>query len=231
MCLPAFYYFLGSASAQKAAQSTEDYPFTVAQTYSQFSDLSTLTLACRKLFDHAGKLPLTGANFGRTSDQVLVKHAEHWAARCSTDVDATLLALTFLRRFFAEYSKTDSLLLKSDGYLHKRIGLLKQHADRAAAHLSLEDYALDIEDLAHFTASVVIAAEVIRSFDIPWLSSNYFNDLDNAAYEAATRAFPQIVKFRLFGNMHIHRQARFYWMNQELESIKDYFDRLQFAHG
>jgi len=159
MCLPAFYYFLGSASAHESAKSTDDYPFKIAQTYSEFSDLSTLTLVCRKIFDHATKPDLTGANFGKLPDHVLLQHAKYWAKYSEKSTDECLSALVFLRKFFSEYSKSDSVLLKKDGWLHKRIGLLKQHADRAAAHLSLEDYSLDILDIAHFTASVTVVGK------------------------------------------------------------------------
>jgi hypothetical protein len=231
MCLPAFYYFLGSASAHESAKTTDDYPLKIAQTYSEFADLNTLTLACRKMFDHAAKPDLTGANFGKTSDQVLLEHAKHWAKYSNKSADDCLAALTFLRKFFAEYSKSDTMLLKKDGWLHKRIGLLKQHADRAAAHLSLEDYSLDILDIAHFTASVAIAGEIVRSFDNPWAGEKYFNVVDHGAHEAARRIFPQITEFRLFGTMQVHQQARFYWKHQEHESIQSYFDQLQWALG
>lgn len=231
MCLPAFYYFLGSASAHEAAKATDDCAFKIAQTYSEFSDLNTLTLACRKMFDHADKPDLTGANFGKLSDQVLLEHAKHWAKYSEKDTNECLSALIFLRKFFAEYSKSDTVLLQKDGWLHKRIGLLKQHADRAAAHLSIEDYSLDILDLAHFTASVVIAGEIVRSFDDPRAGEKYFNEIDRGAYEAAKRVFPQITEFRLFGGIQVHRQARFYWKNQDSESIPSYFDQLQWALG
>ncbi|MBD7923488.1 hypothetical protein [Xanthomonas bonasiae] len=231
MCVPAFYYFLGSASAHETAQTTSDYPFKIAQTYSEFSDLNTLTLACRKIFDHAAKPDLTGANFGKLSDQVLFEHAKHWAKYSEKNADECLSALVFLRTFFAEYSKSDSVLLKKSGWLHKRIGLLKQHADRAAAHLSLEDYAFDIIDLAHFTASVTIVGEIVRSFDKPEAGEEYFNEIDEGSHAAAKRIFPQIADFRLFGHMQVHRQARFYWRHQEHESIQSYFDQLQWTLG
>lgn len=231
MCLPAFYYFLGSASAREAAKTTDDYPFKVAQTYSEFSDLNTLTLACRKIFDHATKADLTGANFGKLPDGVLQEHAEYWSKVSGESIDDCLQALIFLRRFFSEYSKTDTDLLKTDGWLHKRIGLLKQHADRAAAHLSLEDYSLDILDLAHFTAAVAVVGEIVRSFDDQALGSDYFNQIERASYEAAKRLFPQIPKFQLFGNMQVQQQARFYWKHHELESVQSYFDQLQWALG
>lgn len=231
MCIPAFYYFLGAASANEAAKTTDDFPFKVAQCYSEFSDLNTLTLACRKVFDHATKPDLTGANFGKLSDAVLQEHATYWSKISAESVDNCLHALTFLRRFFLEYSKTDTDLLTADGWLHKRIGLIKQHADRAAAHLSLEDYALDIRDLAHFTAAIAVVGEIVRSFDNSRLSSDYFNQIERGSYEAAKRLFPQIPKFKLFGNMQLHQQARFYWKHQEIVSIQSYFDQLQWALG
>lgn len=230
MCLPAFYCFVGSASALKAAKVTEEYPFRIAQAYFEFSALNTLTLACRKIFDHESKPDLTGANFGRLSDSILSEHAEYWSKNSREDADECLEALVFLRKFFREYSKSDTALLKADGWLHKRVGLLKQHADRAAAHLSLEDYSLDILDIAHFTAAVTIAGEIVRSFDDPRLGEMYFNDIDSAAFEAAKKVFPEIPHFQLFGHMQVHQQARFYWKHQG-ESIESYFDGLQWALG
>ena len=117
------------------------------------------------------------------------------------------------------------------GWLHKRIGLLKQHADHAAAHISLDNYSLDINDLAHFTAAVVVVGEIVRSFDNPVLGPDYFNQLDKASYEAARRLFPQITKFQLFVHMQVHKQACFYWRHQELESVQSFFDQLQWALG
>lgn len=105
MCLPAFYYFLGAASAHEAARTTNDYAFKVAQAYSEFSDLNTLTLACRKIFDHATKTDLTGANFGKLPDTVLQEHAEYWSKISNESLDDCLHALVFLKRFFSEYSK------------------------------------------------------------------------------------------------------------------------------
>lgn len=231
MCLPAFYYFLGAASAYEAAKSSGDYAFKVAQSYSEFSDLNTLTLACRKIFDHATKTDLTGANFSKVSDRVLQGHAEYWSKDRGGSVDECLEALIFLRGFFSEYAKTDTALLKADGWLHKRIGLMKQHADRAAAHLTLEDYDLEIRDIAHVTAAVVVVGEIIRSFDNRALAPDYFNQLEQASYAMAKRVFPEIPKFQLFGHIQVHRQARIYWKYPRSESIQLLFDQLQFALG
>lgn len=231
LCLPAFYYFLGSASAHEEAKSSADYSFRVAQTYSKFSDLNTLSLNCRKIFDHASKPELTGGNFAKTSDATLAEHAEYWSRTSSRNADEALSALRFLRRFFSECSKTDTDLLQADSQLQKRIGLLKQHADRTAAHLSLEDYALNIEDLAHFTGACALIGEIIRSFDQPSLGPGYFNEVDAASYQAAQRMFPQIAKFQLFANMKLERQARVYWQSGEGYGIPMLLNQLHYALG
>ena len=231
LCLPAFYLFLGSARAREEAGSSPDYSFRIAQSYAEFSDLNTMTLACRKVFDHATSPDLTGANFAKLSDAVLLEHTIYWAKTSEESESDCLLALQFLRRFFAEYSKPHSILLNSEGFLHKRIGLLKQHADRAAAHLSLQDYSLDILDLTHFTAAIAIVGEIVRSFDNTPAGEDYFNTVDQASAEFARRIFPQMPNFRLFGNMKVRQQARFYWKHQNCETIQQYFDQLQWALG
>lgn len=231
LCLPAFYYFLGSASAREETKNSADYSFKVAQTYSEFSDLNTLSLNCRKIFDHAAKPELTGSNFAKVSDTTLAEHAEYWSKNSSRNADEALSALRFLRRFFSECSKTDTDLLQADSQLQKRIGLLKQHADRAAAHLSLEDYALNIVDLAHFTGACALIGEIIRSFDQPNLGPSYFNEVDAASYQAAKRMFPQIARFQLFANMKLERQARIYWQSGEDYGIPMLLNQLHYALG
>jgi hypothetical protein len=231
LCLPAFYLFLGSAAAREEARSSSDYPFKIAQSYAEFSDLNTITLACRKVFDHATSPDLTGANFGKLADPILREHAEYWAKTSGESESDSFLALQFLRRFFAEYARPHSTLLKADGFLHKRIGLLKQHADRAAAHLSLQDYSLDIVDIAHFTAAIVIVGEIVRTFDNTPAGVDYFNSVDQASADLARRIFPQAPDFRLFGHMKVQQQARFYWRHPDVETIQEYFDQLQWALG
>jgi len=231
LCLPAFYYFLGAASARDEARTSSDYPFKVAQSYSEFSDLNTLTLACRKIFDSSVKPDLTGANFAKTPDAILTEHAKYWSKDSSHSEEDALTALQFLRRFFAECSKTDTDLLQSNGLLQKRIGLLKQHANRAAAHLSLEDYALDIVDLAHFTAACTVVGEIIRSFDNPNLGPSYFNGLDTASYQTAKRVFPNIPKFQIFTSWDLEKQARLYWQWEEANGIHLLLNQIQHAIG
>jgi hypothetical protein len=231
LCIPAFYYFLGSASAHDAAKKSTDHAFKVAQSYSEFSDLNTLTLSCRKLFDNATKPDLTGANFSRTSDATLSQHAEYWAKSSGHPAEECFAALNFLRRFFSECSRSETELLRSDGQLQKRIGLLIQHANRTAAHLSLEDYSLDIIDLAHFTAACTVVGEIVRSFDNPNLGPNYFNNLDAASYKAAQRIFPQIAKFQMFTSWKIEQQARLYWQWGEDNGIHMLLNQIQHAIG
>lgn len=231
LCIPAFYYLLGSSSSHIKGEEAETYSFKVAQSYFSFSSLNTISLSCRKVFDHGKKPDLTGANFGKLSDQVLDEHAEYWSKRANRTKDECIRALIFLRTVFTKYSKNSNQLLKSNGYLHKRVGLLKQHADRSAAHLSLEDYSLDILDIAHFTGAIAIIGEIVRSFDNPWLGDKYFNEIDLAAFEGAKKIFPHIEEFKLFGHMKVHQQARYYWKYYQEELIQSYFDGLSSALG
>lgn len=231
MILPAFYYFLGTAHAIEDAKASDDFPFRVAQSYLEFSTLNSLSLSCRKVFDHAAKPDLTGGNFGRLSDAVLEEHARYWSERGGNTFDDAHRALVFLREFFREYARTDTDLLKAPGRLHKRVGLLKQHADRAAAHLSLQEYELELLDMVHVVAALVIVGEVIRSFDAPFMGSDYFNDVDAASRAAASRTFPSMPDFLLFGHMRIDQQARTYWRMYQYESIPRFFDQLEFALG
>lgn len=218
LCLPAYYYFLGAKSAHTAASTSSDYPFKIAQSYSQFSDLSTLTLSCRKIFDHAKGL--TGGSFSKLPDNTLEEHAEYWSKNASQNHSDAFEALKFLRQFFKECSKTDTDLLKSISPLQNRIGLLKQHADRAAAHLTLEDYSIDIIDLTHFTAACAIIGEIIRSFDAPGSGHNYFDELDKASYQAAKRIFPNIPKFQLFTHWKMQEQSKNYWQSGEYHGVQ-----------
>jgi hypothetical protein len=231
MSLSAFYYFLGTAQATEDAKASSDFPFRVAKSYLEFSSLNSLSLNCRKVFDHAAKPDLTGGNFGRLPDAVLEEHAHYWSEHGSNTFDDAHRALFFLREFFREYARTDNDLLKAPGRLHKRVGLLKQHADRAAAHLSLQEYELELLDIVHFVAALVIVGEVIRSFDAPSMGSDYFNNIDAASREAASRAFPSMPDFRLFGHMKVDQQARAHWRMFQFESIPRFFDQLEFALG
>lgn len=75
-CLPAFHQLLAASSAKD--QLKGNYPLAVSASYTEFSSLNTISLSCRKAFDHAAR-GLTGAKFAKTSDEVLKKHAEYWA--------------------------------------------------------------------------------------------------------------------------------------------------------
>ena len=231
MSLPAFYYFLGAKSTVENIDHNQNYELEVARSYSGFSDLNTVSLACRKIFDHSVSNDLTGANFGKTKDNIISEHARYWSDTSERSVEECEDALLFLREVFQEYAKTDQNLLIQKGDLAKRIGLLKQHADREAAHLSLENYSLDILDIAHFTAAIVICGEIIRSFDSPLLKDDYFDELDLTSYQVAKRVFPSIKDFRLFKTMEVSKQARSYWKLRKIEKASKCLDQLQWALG
>ncbi|MBI3915806.1 MAG: hypothetical protein HY322_02215 [Betaproteobacteria bacterium] len=210
LALPAFYLFHGANAHRDQACAVEGYPGVVLKHAIEFSASSTVALSCRKAFDH-GANGLTGANFAKNSDEMLERVAEYWSTRSSRRCEEALAALHLLRSIFRDCAKTDKALLSAAAPLGRRIGLLKQYADRSAAHLSMESYEFSIMDCVHVVAALTVIGEVIRSFDDPREQPTYFDSLDEASFIAARHLFPAIPNHRLFEDMKIEMQSRLCW--------------------
>ena len=222
--LPAFYLFLGASSHEEPACSIDGDAGVVFRHTIKFSSLNTITLSCRKIFDHARGL--TGANFSKNKDATLQNVAEYWANKSNNSLQDALQALKFLQSIFAESAKDESFLLDSTYLLCCRIGLLKQHANRFAAHLSLDDYEFDIFDCAHVVTAITIIGEVIRSFDEPKLGSTYFDELDKASLSMAKQLFPEMPDIRLFQDFEIGDQSYNYWKSNPEQGRQMIFQKL-----
>lgn len=220
--LPAFYLFLGANSQHSDVCSVSGYPGLVLKHAMRFSSINTITLCCRKAFDHAAN-GLTGAAFAKSSDETLCKVAEYWANSSARSAHEANSALALLR--------TSSRLLAGTTTLGKRIGLLKQHADRSAAHLTLENYEFSTLDCAHVVGALTLIGEIIRSFDDASAGSQYFDELDEAARAAARSLFPQLADIRLFGHMKIAEQARGCWKHDLKIGQHMLFEQLPYATG
>jgi hypothetical protein len=188
--------------------------------------LNTIALACRKAFDHGRGL--TGAAFGRISDLTLEKHAEHWARYSAQNKEDAYIALHFLRTFFAKCSKKPDALFKEGTTLGRRIGFVKQYADRSAAHLSLEYYEFDTLDIAHVVAALTLVGSIICSFD-NGAPPEYFNQIDEAAFDAAVALFPDTPRIRLFEHMKVEMQARLCWQWGEERGMHMLTEQLPYA--
>lgn len=206
--LSSFYLLIAADIEGRNECSIPGHAGKVLQSQIRFSSLNTVALACRKAFDHGGGL--TGAAFGRMPDAVLEKHAEYWSSRLGRTKEDAYRALSFLRTFFAKCSKKPDALFKDGTTLGRRIGFIKQYADRSAAHLSLEYYEFDTLDLAHVVAALAIVGSIICSFDNS-TPPEYFNQIDEAAFDAAVALFPNTSRIRLFERMNVANQARFCW--------------------
>jgi hypothetical protein len=224
----AFYSFVAAGADKNGSSAVQGYPGVVFQHYLLHTSFAALTLDCRKAFDH-GK-GMTGATFGRASDDCLGKHADFWATRPSVARDDAWAALTFLRTLFRLISRPRQELLSGDSMLEKRVGLIKYHADRSAAHLSLEDYAVHTLDLAHMVAALVFIGEIIRPFDEPWTDKSRFNDLDTAAAQASLALFPRAFSPSMFEHMDISVHARHCWQRPEW-GLRYITHQLPFATG
>lgn len=211
MALPAFYLFQGAKANGNHTGMIEGYPGVVLKHVIEFSSISTISLSCRKVFENKPN-GLTGANFAKNSDETLAGVAEYWSINSGRSVEEALSALYLLRAIFRDCAaKTDTDLLNAAAPLGRRIALLRQHANRSAAHLSLENYEFSTLDYAHVVAALTILGEVIRSFDNPQEQPTYFDTLDEASLSAASQLFPSTPDMRLFANIKIEMQARLCW--------------------
>lgn len=208
--LPVFYLFHGANTDGDHAGAIEGYPGVVLKHVLKLSAVDTVSLSCRKAFDHDAK-KLTGANFAQNSEETLKRVAAYWSKTSNRSLQDALAALVLLQWIFQDCAKTDTELFKAAAPLGRRIGLLKQHANRAAAHLTLETYEFSILDCAHVVAALTVIGEIIRSFDAPHTQPTYFDTLDEASLIAARQLFPTMPDRRLFQDLPIEAQSRFCW--------------------
>ena len=119
--------------------------------------------------------------------------------------------MDLLRSVFQDCAKHETRLLAASAPLGRRIALLKQYADHAAAHLSLDNYEFSTLDCGHVVAALTVIGEIVRSFDDPDSQATYFDTLDEGSLNAARQLFPATPDLRLFGNMQIEMQSRLCW--------------------
>ncbi len=230
LALPAFYLFLGARAEGDKICSIEGYPGVVLRHVMEFSSIGTVSLSCRKVFDHkAGGL--SGGYFAKCTDETLEKVAQYWSTNSRRPIHDSLAALVLLRTIFQDCAKTDTQLLTSSAPLGRRIGLLKQYANRAAAHLSLESYEFSILDCAHVVAALTVIGEIIRSFDNRQAQPTYFDDLDEASFSAAKQLFPATPDLRLFEHIKIEMQSRHCWQWGTERGRQMLLEQLPYAIG
>ena len=230
MALPAFYLFHGSRCIGDEGCSIKGYPGVVLRHALEFSSIGTVSLCCRKAFDHEAT-GLTGANFAKASDEILQRVADRWSMNSNRSPEEALAALDLLRSVFRDCARTDTALLGAEAPLSRRIGLLKQYANRSAAHLSLEDYEFSTLDCAHVVAALTVIGEIIRSFDDPHTQRNYFDKLDEASLTAAKQLFPATPDVRLFQRNEIETQSRLCWQWGVERGRQMLLEQLPYATG
>jgi hypothetical protein len=227
--LPAFYTHLG-AVALISDQQTRSYNDRVQVEYARFSALTTMSLACRAIFDDAPK-GLTAKSFAQAAPEVIEQVAVRWSRNAKTDVEEPRKALSLLRQLFTHCAHQPRTLLKMSSLLARRVGLLTYHADHEAAHISLESYLFDVADLVHVVAAIAVVGAIITDFDTVNKVEAYFDAIDQAAWEAAKSRFPQLPIGRLFNRFRIHDQGRLYWKVEELDGLNMLLNGLPAAIG
>ena len=230
MTLPAFYLFHGAKAEGDPSCAIKGYPSLVLKHSIEFSSICTVSLSCRKAFDHKAR-GLTGARFAKNSDQSLTDLAEYWAKKSNRPVDHALAALYLLRSVFLDCAKSETHLLTANIPLGHRIALLKQYVNRSAAHLSLDNYEFSTLDCVHVVAALTVIGEIIRSFDDPDSPATYFDTLDDASLKAARQLFPATPELRLFEQMNIEMQSRLCWQLSIDQGRQMLFEQLPYSIG
>jgi hypothetical protein len=228
--LPAFYTLVGSSYLPKVPSEQPAWKSTQAASLN-FSALQTISLVCRSIFDESRKKNLTGKLFANASDQTVEVIAEHWSNFSGQPVDDAAKALTLLRELFRRCVQPKKSLLQCESLLERRVGLLKYHADRQAAHLTLEPHLVGLIDIIHVVATITVVGAIIVDFDQPRFGPQYFNSLDDAGWNAAKSIFPDLSLNRLFHQFDIHAQARLYWGQPQCEGLKILLTQLPAAIG
>lgn len=231
LALPQFYLLLASNNDDDEQPcAIEGYPGLIFKHAIKFSSIGTVSLACRKVFDHAAT-GLTGANFSKSSKENLEKVAQYWAENSGRSVQDALSALQFLQLIFRDCARAHSELLNATVPLSRRIGLLKQYADRSAAHLSMENYEVSPLDCAHVVAALVVIGEIIRSFDDPSEQATYYDTVDEASLIAARKLFPALPDIRLFQHIKVEVHSRLCWQSGADRGRKMLLEELPYAIG
>jgi hypothetical protein len=225
--LPTFYFQLGSRLPQSAGLPHWQ---RVQAAVIEHSSLQSISLCCRSAFC-ASEGQLTGRRFANTPDAILAKVAEFWAKKADREVADASMALTLLREIFRRCAHSRAALLTRHSLLERRIGLIAYHADRRAAHLTLESFYFSIVDLVHVVAAIAVIGAIIIDFDYPKLGSRYFDEIDLAGWQAAQQVFPNLSHPRLFQHFEVHKQAKVYWKVPESGGLDAILDRLTGAIG
>lgn len=228
MLLPAYYFFLGATCTE--SKEKRSYDELVLSDSVRFSSLSTIALVCRKVFDHDPK-GMTGRHFAKCSIETFERLGAYWAETSGRSVADAMQAIALLQIFFNECSDSTKVLLEGETALHLRLGLLKQYANNAAAHMTMNPFEIAFLDCAHPVAALAIIGSIIQGFDEPGGTSQHFNTLDATAWACAAKVFPDLVGQRLFDSFDVHQQGTLYWKWDTLRGRDMLLKQLPYAIG
>ena len=98
-------------------------------------------------------------------------------------------------------------------------------------HITLQTYLFHTLDLVHVVAAIAVVGAMIIEFDGKTRGNQYFDAIDDAAWQAATSTFPGMSGKRLFHSFNIHHQARAYWNIEGLDGLHMLLNQLPSAIG
>jgi len=140
-------------------------------------------------------------------------------------------SVQLLRDVFKRCAQQPKQLFDASSLLERRVGLVKFHGHRQAAHITLDSYLFHTWDLVHVVAAIAMIGAMIIDFDDRTRMKGYFDAVDEAAWQAATQTFPRMEGKRLFHDVNILGAARTYWMIEEMDGLNTLLNRLPAVIG
>jgi hypothetical protein len=226
--LQAFYDVQGSHAMSR--DIAQPYHKRLNAAFRDHSGLSTISLACRAIFDCRMK-GMTGRRFAIISDPLVAEVAAFWSEYSGRPIEDASKALIFLREIFKRCAREPRELINGASFLEQRIGLVRHHADRQATHISLEPFLFGTSDLIHIVAAISVVGAIVSDFDGPKRAPRYFDGVDEAAWQTLQADHSGLLSQRLFQDFDIHVQSELYWKVPEFNGMDMLLNTLPAALG
>jgi hypothetical protein len=190
LCHSAFYFYL---FGKIASERPGERPIDEMVTHDTIRNCALFTLATsiRAIYDTDTKYELHAKIIANLGADDCERVAEYWGRGDAARISQARQAISFLSLAFKHFTKPINESARTTCPLTQRIALVKAFANRAVAHISLDDYAYSALDLAHIVAATAMLGAVARDFDeIGEIGADYLIGVDQTASVAARKMFP-----------------------------------------
>lgn len=192
MVIPAYHFWLGAETAHPASEAGDSYPRLVLTYFMKEAMLDAVLLSLRRLFESDPRSLAVGtiANLLAREDmravlrirsRVLLKEA----ALPDHDIDGKIEVLLIQCAIHLSPSARDPLLAR----VGRQVQLARRAANKRAAHITLDEYAISLDDIHQLVSNALAIARSIQGLLGRDACDTDLVEVDGAAYEAAAHVF------------------------------------------